>query len=428
MPASPSGRISNPTRKPRKPKRDYKGIEAVWSEVRRAWMWRGRREWRVEGQRVTRVGPLRPAQKLAHEDYLALGDLSAPTPRGLDTLSQAIAVVWQSDLDRGLSEYTVKCMVGGHGVALKRGFGADRELRTIDQDALRAYARKALAEGRNPNTIRSKDWGLLRRCALALGVQTLVDDIAAVRADLKRSSLKPLKPKMEVLRPDEVRELLAAMRRRPILDRQNHHVEIDEETATMDGDILQLLATTGLRVLELSRVSLADVERGELYVRHAKDKSHPRTIDIGEDLAPVIERLQARARAEAGPTTPRAQVQLIAEAKNRVTTACRRWQVILGEPRLNGRLLRHSFVTAILLTGGTLADAMKAAGHSSARTTDRYTHALSLQPAERRRAVAEAFGIGGAAAAAEPPTPPGADRGEPTAAAGADAGRDAPAP
>lgn len=403
------------TKRSTRPKRQYRGIEAVWSKARRVWLWRARREWVVAGQRVTRVGTLRVAQLHAHDDYLALGEIDeTPRPHGILTLAKSLDLIWRMDIERGLPESTVRCMVGSHGRALLRSFGQERQLSTIDAGAIHAYVRQGLAGGRSPNTMRTKDLPLLRRCADAIGETKLVALITSTRKELARSALKPETPQMQWFRPEEVRELLARMRRRPILDRRNHQVPLDEATATHDADVLQLIATTGIRVLELGRTTLGDIERGKLLVRVAKDRSHPREIEIGPDLAPVIARLELRARAPHGPTTPRSEILLVAGAHRAVNAICRRWIRILGEPRLSGRTLRHSFVTAVLATGGTSLDAMAAAGHRSMRTTDRYVHALSSRPGERRAAVAAAFGLAGDATAAT--AAPAPDQAAPTAA------------
>lgn len=407
MSAATPGRNS---KGPPKPRRDYRGIEAVWSRTHSTWCWRARREWRVAGVRVAKVGPFRTTQLAAHEDYLALGDDSAPRPRGIVTLQQGIDLVRHQDLvEKSLPESTVRCMVDGHGVALTAFWGRDTALDAIDERGVRLYVRQGLSAGRNPNTIRTKDLPLLRRVAKLSERPALVEMISRVREELARSALKPRTPQLTIFRPEEIGALLARMRRRPVLDRQNHHVRrLSDEQATLDADIVQLIATTGIRVLELERTTLADVERGVLRVREAKDRSNPRTIVIGPDLAPVIARLEARARQGLPATTPRAQIPLLRQGRRAVNYACRRWMRILGEPRLSGRTLRHSFVTAVLATGGTSLDAMAAAGHRNLRTTDRYVHALSSRPGERRAAVAAAFGLAADASAASAPPDPAA--------------------
>jgi integrase len=347
-------------------------------------------------------------EQVAHQDWLVLcaeGTLDPRLPEEV-TLQGAIDRVRRMDAERSIPESTLRCMVDGHGRCLTRFFGPDVALAAIDEAEIRTFVRRCLEDGRNPTTLRTKDLPLLRRAAEAAGHHELAELVTAVRKDLSRSALKGTPPRMVFFRPDELADLLAKMRRRPVLDRQNHRVDLDEETATYDADLVQLIALTGIRVLELSRVTLADIERGVLYVRLAKDKTHPREIPISEGLAPVIERLERHARAVAGPTVPRAQVVFVPDAHYRVNRACRRWMRILGEPRLAGRVLRHSYVTAVLATGGTSVEAMAAAGHRNLRTTDRYVHAISSQQTERQRLVEAALGVGQRPSGGPPPAAP----------------------
>lgn len=410
MSGEPSDRNSKPRRKPR-PKTVYRGIEAVWSPVRGAWCWRARKEWTIAGVRVRRVGTLRLTQLLAHQDYLRLGEHTAAVPRHVQTLTQALDLVAAEDREHGLPAATTEAMVRGHGRALLRFFGPDYDLAQLDEAAVRRYVTTSLEQGRSPNTIGGHDWTCLRRCCGIIGAHDVVAMLGTLRKRLLKSALKRVPPQMAWFTVDEVKAILAAMRRRPVLTAQNHRARIRPEVADADADLVQLLVTTGVRALELGRVTLADVSRGELRIARAKDRGHPRIIPIGDDLAPIVARLEATARALAGPTTPRELVPLIHDARNAINRTCRRWQRILHEPRLSGRALRHSLVTAVIATGGTSGDAMAAAGHRSLRTTERYVHALSSRPAETRRRVASAFGLGDdAAAPAASPAPPAADR------------------
>ncbi len=361
-------------------------------------MWRGRKAWIVAGVRVQRTGSLQLDQLAAHRDYLALCQLAAPMPAiDLDlTLAGAIARVRRMDEDRSIPESTLRGVIDAHGRALLRFFGESALLMDIGEAEVRLFCRRGLEEGRNPNTIRTKDLPLLRRSAEAAGFGELAETVARVRKDLSRSALKRRKPQMVYFSPDELGEILRRMRARPVIDPQGHAVRITEETATFDADVVQLFATTGLRMLELCRITLGDVRGREIYVRRAKDRSHPRAIPIGEDLEPVVQRLASAASAHMRHAAPRERVLLVPGGPDRLRGTFERWQRILGEPRLNGRALRHSFITAVLVTGGTSMDAMAAAGHSSLSTTDRYVHVVSSRPAQTRSAVAKALGLCGA--------------------------------
>lgn len=390
--------------KPRPPARRYQGIERVWSERHRCWMWRGRNAWIVEGVRVQRTGTLRADQQAAHQDYLALCQAAAPMP-DLDadvTLDGAIQRVRRMDQERYIPESTLRGVIDAHGRALTRFFGPSALLMDIGEAEVRLFCRRGLEDGRHPNTIRTKDLPLLRRAAEAAGHVELAEIVARVRKDLSRSALKRRKPQMVYFTPQELAEILRRMRVRPVVDSQGVEVRIRDEIATYDADLVQLFATTGLRMLEMCRITLGDVRDGEIYVRRAKDASHPRAIPIGDDLAPVVQRLEAFARSQVRHNTSRERVLLVPGGPDRARATFQRWKKILGEPRLNGRSLRHSFITAVLVTGGTSMDAMAAAGHSSLSTTDRYVHVVSSRPGMTRSAVAAAFGLGSPPATASP--------------------------
>ena len=64
------------------------------------------------------------------------------------------------------------------------------------------------------------------------------------------------------------------------------------------------------------------------------------------------------------------------------------WQRRLEQPRLNGRRLRQTAITAVLEAGFSLLDAKEFAGHSNVETTSRYVEAVK----DRQGAVAEGLG------------------------------------
>ena len=401
--------------RPKKPVRQKKitGIECVWSATRRAWCWRARRNWTVAGKRVVRVGPPRLTQQSAHADYLALDQDAAPVPGGLDTLGEALDLVRKSMEDDGIPETSITSLVDGHGGQLLAFWPRETVLADIDGPSVKRFVVRAKAEGRSATTLSDKDLPLLTRCFRALGLVSPVPDVVKV---LKRSLLKKEKPVMQFFTTDELREIFERMRARPLRNRQGHLVQLDEAEATFHADLVQLLALTGLRAGgELERLTLGSIRHGVITVQ-SKDRGNVRTIAVDELLLPVIERLEARARATVKPTTPRDQVPLIARCKGTVQRCWRIWRKILNEPRLCGRTLRHSSVTAVLSTHGTSLDAMEHAGHKSLRTTDRYVHALSSRPADRRKRVAQAMGLVAADAPPSPavaPAPPSDDAARP---------------
>lgn len=380
------------TVRPARPKRPKKltGIEAVWSATHQRWCWRAKREWTIAGKRVKAVGPHRLTAQTAHDDYLALDTDSAPAPRISGTIGEALDLLRFRDLERGLPERTVSTMVDSNGRCLLRFWPRDVELARIDAASIVRYCKAMVDAERSTSTIRTKDLPLLNRLFRVAGVPSPVPQALE---QVGRSLLKVAPPQMAFLSLSEAKDLLTAMRARPVRNRQGHLVDVSDEDATAEADLVQLLLQTGIRAGgELERLTLASIEHGQIRVV-GKDRGNPRSIEIDDVLAPVIERFAARARRLAGPTVPRDQVPLFPDSAMFCQHTWRRWRKILGEKRLCGRTLRHTFVTAVLATGGTSLEARELAGHRSLRTTDRYVHALSPHRRERRLAVARELGL-----------------------------------
>jgi len=106
-----------------------------------------------------------------------------------------------------------------------------------------------------------------------------------------------------------------------------------------------------------------------------KDAANPRRLFVGATLRPAVERIVARAERErsAGRNI---DGRLLPNLRFAAINIFRRWGERLGEPRLTGRTLRHSYVTAVLLLGGSAYDARVLAGHRNLKTTDRYVGEL----------------------------------------------------
>src|SRR5690606_32640635 len=112
------------------------------------------------------------------------------------------------------------------------------------------------------------------------------------------------------------------------------------------------------------RVALRDVdlERGTVLVATPKDHANPRHLVIGERLRPVVERLVARAEAQAARGENEGRL-FVPHASWWIVRLGQRWQRRLGEPRLNGRSLRHTYVSGLVASGATAAEARDLAGH-----------------------------------------------------------------
>jgi len=152
-----------------------------------------------------------------------------------------------------------------------------------------------------------------------------------------------------------------------------------------DADLVELLALTGIRAGELGRVRLGDFDdqrRQVLLV--SKDRGHPRALEVVGRLRPILDRLRADAIARDGAGDA---VLIFPNSMARLSDLFARWKRRLGDDRLCGRTLRHSFVTGLHYSGAQPVEVRGLAGHRHLSTTDRYTHEIS----PRRVQVLEAW-------------------------------------
>jgi len=134
------------------------------------------------------------------------------------------------------------------------------------------------------------------------------------------------------------------------------------------ADIVVLLAATGMRAYELGRLRGRDIRAvgGDRATVDVTGKvGGIRTLPLGREVAAVALRLALQAGAD-GPICPPASLgSLLA-----------RWRHRAGEPRLNGRVLRRSYATALARAGTPLQVVQRLLGHQSLTMTSRYLGTL----------------------------------------------------
>lgn len=144
-----------------------------------------------------------------------------------------------------------------------------------------------------------------------------------------------------------------------------------------DVTILELAYSSGLRLSELSRVTLADVNLDDATVRVLGKGSKQRSLPLGRYACEAIRKwIRHRADfAHAGETalfigrhgrrlSPRTIQKRIAEHARRSGL----------QVHLHPHMLRHSFASHLLESSGNLRAVQKLLGHASISTTQIYTH------------------------------------------------------
>lgn len=345
-------------RRPNQPKRKFPGVSAVWSDGR----WKRRALIRVDGRQV--VGSLRLTQDEAYADRKRMEGTRAALPKQILMLGDAIEAVIAAGRARGLPEDTLTKTFRAHGNYLLKFWKAETPLTQIDAGEIEWFvteAGKSVGEdgepkpARSPNILKQKDLPLLRRCF----------EIAELPVPpFKTPKMRP--PELQFFEMKEIAALIERIRTEEFLDKFGHVIPVTARER--HADLIQLVAQSGVRPGELGRITGADIDlkKRVIRIREPKDRSNPRYIEITPGLMPVVVRL----------TPGKPSELLVPGGMNTTSNLCRHWKRRLKEPRLRGRILRHSFCTAQLAAGVPLNQVQSLMGHRSIRSTDRYVHAI----------------------------------------------------
>jgi tyrosine recombinase XerC len=207
-------------------------------------------------------------------------------------------------------------------------------------------------------------------------------DEGVLPADPLRELKPPKKPQTlpRILKEDAIRALLAAP-------------DPETETGVRDRAILELLYAAGLRVRELTGLDLGDADLDEQTLRVTGKGNKQRIVLFGDPaeralrlylktVRPKLAR-DAKQRAlflnkDGGRLSPRAVELLV-----------RRYAAAAGiDERAYPHLLRHSFATHMLDGGADVRIVQELLGHTSASTTQIYTH---VTEARQRQVYTDAF-------------------------------------
>jgi len=156
------------------------------------------------------------------------------------------------------------------------------------------------------------------------------------------------------------------------------HIEEDDPAALRDRALLEMLYATGLRVGELTSLSLDDCDLTSRVVRVLGKGGKERMVPFGDKAWRALRRWLDCARGL------RAKTQEVAVFLNlrggRLTDRSvrrillRRLREAAIRARVSPHALRHSFATHLLGAGADLRAIQELLGHSSLSTTQRYTH------------------------------------------------------
>ncbi len=167
-----------------------------------------------------------------------------------------------------------------------------------------------------------------------------------------------------------------------------------------DAAMVELLYATGLRVSELVRLQLAQVNLAAGYVLTMGKGSRQRIVPMGDVARQRLQRYLALAR---GAFIRRKESPyLFLTRRSGAMTRQGFWKILRSRARMAGvsgvlspHVLRHSFATHLLEGGADLRSVQAMLGHADISTTQIYTHVergrlkrlhSELFPRKRRRA------------------------------------------
>lgn len=316
------------------------------------WKWRAR----VRVGSKVRVSPVRELEESAYNDACKLLETRTRAVSGQPTtIAEALALVIRNAEESGIEPDSVDGSYRNQANAIVRWLDPRLPIAAVTEERVCHLIRCALAAGRAPVTV-SKHY--LRVLSAALRAAGYGDEPVKTASQRMRMSLRAIDPIRNWFPPDELADLLRRVREyegpRPI------------PTQGRSADIMELVAMTGIRTLELSRVRVGDVdlERGELHVRWAKDRRRPRV----HPLPPRT--VECACRLVEGRRASEPLIRGGVPALDHMYSA---WKKRLELPKLNGRTLRRSFGSGLDLLGASLATVRDGLGHAPHSTvTSRY--------------------------------------------------------
>jgi integrase/recombinase XerD len=190
--------------------------------------------------------------------------------------------------------------------------------------------------------------------------------------------------------PSNPAELLAAPQIGSSLPKYLDAVSVDQllvspeensATGLRDHAMLDLLYATGVRVSELIKLRVADLDELEGTLRVIGKGNKQRMVPVGKQALKSVARYSAEQRGKLlkGRISP----FLFITARGGAMTRQGFWKLLRGHGKAAGifgslspHVLRHSFATHLLEGGADLRSVQSMLGHSDIGTTQIYTHVM----------------------------------------------------
>jgi integrase/recombinase XerD len=284
----------------------------------------------------------------------------SPGDNSVELRNQATAFLNFCRIEKGLSENSLQAYSTDLSkflafVGNAAGFGGVERLRDY-LDHLYQTGLSSRSVARHLTTLRNFYGFLLREGAIAQ------DPTEHLRTPRQWQNI----PKF--LNLNDIEKLLAA-------------IDTARPTGLRDRAMLELLFAAGLRVSELCRVGLGDLDQQLGVLRTLGKGNKQRLVPVGKSALRAVAEYQQLGR----PTLlkGRASRYLFITARGGCLTRQAFWKLLAGYGRkagifhgLSPHVMRHSFATHLLEGGADLRSVQVMLGHSDISTTQIYTHVM----------------------------------------------------
>lgn len=216
-----------------------------------------------------------------------------------------------------------------------------------------------------------------------LGSRSIARHLTTIRnflSFLLREGVLPADP-AEHLRAPKQWQTLPKFLNRDEIGQLLEAPEASRPTGLRDRAMLQLLYASGLRVTELCRLGMGDLNLEMGVVRTTGKGNKQRLVPVGKEaLRAVADYLRSGRPAL---LKGRASRYLFVTARGGCLTRQAFWKLLAGHGRRVGlfhritpHVLRHSFATHLLEGGADLRSVQVMLGHADIATTQIYTHVV----------------------------------------------------
>ena len=240
--------------------------------------------------------------------------------------------------------------------------GKDFDPDTVKTTQIQAYIRGLSDAHLKPTSIR-------RNLSVIRAFHAYLVDEGAASTNPSELVDMPKMPKHlpDVLSVDEVDTLLSV-------------IDTSKPAGLRDRAMLELLYSTGLRVSEMTSLTMLDILEGKEWLRVTGKGSKERIVPLGNEAVKWLERYINESREtfiKKGKNTDHLFLNYRGNTISRkgVWMFVKRYAADCGmEKRISPHTLRHSFATHLLEGGADLRAVQQMLGHADISTTQIYTH------------------------------------------------------